>query len=287
MNANNRPETSTLSARRDGEQFGQVSIWTLAALGFLAYYITVMWHEIMGHGLTLYLIGAHHFILTSTSMNSPDIQYTADTITLGNRVVSVDGAISNIVLGLALFPLFRSLTRKNANFTLRLFLWLLCALNIFLGFVYPVFSGIFGVADFAQAILSLPHHALLRVLEVVIGTLFCVITVRFFAVSFAEFPENRWRLALIPYVSASIVFCLAGLRNPNGAHSMFISVLPAALMGQSILLFVTPIARRRQVVAPQSAPPQAASASPTAILIALVFVVIIFLTAPGVHFTMP
>jgi len=118
---------------------------------------------------------------------------------------------------------------------------------------------------------------------VLIGALLCGATVRFFAVSFAEFPESLWRLALIPYVAASLIFCLAGLRNPSGAYIMIVSVIPAALMGQANLLLVTPVARRLRRAAP---PPQAISASPTAIIIALAFVMIIILTAPGVRFTL-
>jgi hypothetical protein len=259
--------------------------WTLAALGFLAYYITVMWHEIAGHGLALYLIGAHHFILTSTSMSSPDFELLTHRISPSARFVSVAGVLANFVLGGALFPLFRFVSRRNASVTICFFLWLLTALNFYLGFVYPLFSGIFGVADFANAIELLPNHALLRVLEVVLGALLCAATVRIFATTFAEFPENRWRLALVPYIAASLVFCAAGLRIPNGAQLMLISVMPAALMGQSILLFVTPIARR--LPAATTAKPQVIGLSPVAILIALVFIVVIFYTAPGVNFTAP
>jgi hypothetical protein len=129
-------------------------------------------------------------------------------------------------------------------------------------------------------IAGLPHHELLRALEVVIGALLCIATVRFFATSFAEFPESLWRLSLVPYVSGALLFCLAGLRIPNGAHLTLISVVPASLLGQAVLLFVTPLARRIRVVAP---PPQAIPTSPLAILIAAAFVVVILLTAPGVH----
>jgi hypothetical protein len=242
-----------------------------------------MWHEIAGHGSIMYLIGVRHFILTSTSMTSPDIHFDAARITPGLRLVLVAGATANIVLGTALYPLFRFLIHRNANLTLRLFLWLLIALNFFLGFVYLFYSGVFGVADFSMAIVSLPHHALLRVLEVVIGALLCIATVRFFAASFARFSENLWRLSLVPYVSASLIFCAAGLRNPAGFYIMIISVIPSALIGQSILVFVTPLARRLRTAPP---PPNAIPFSPTAILIALVFIVIIFLTAPGVPFTL-
>jgi uncharacterized protein YggT (Ycf19 family) len=65
---------------------------------------------------------------------------------------------------------------------------------------------------------------------------------------------------------------------------MIISVIPAALLGQAILVFITPVARSLRAVAP---PPQAIRTSPMVILIAAAFVVIIFLTAPGVRFTLP
>jgi hypothetical protein len=274
----------TVAVRVDLEHFKQHNLWTLAALGFLAYYTTVMWHEIMGHGLALYLNGAHHFVLTSTSMTSPDFQASTERTSFAARFVAFNGVVANFALGLLVYPLFRFLTRKQTNLTISFFLWLLAALNFYLGFIYPLFSGIFGVADFANVIVSLPHHGLLRLLEVVVGALLCAATVRIFASTFAEFPENLWRLSLIPYVSASLVFCGAGLRNPYGMQVMFISVLPAAMMGQSILLFVTPVARRLRTSVTQS---RAISFSAPAVLIALVFVIIIFYTAPGVPFTIP
>jgi hypothetical protein len=290
MTTTNVVENGTAGAQRPHQDLRRHSVWTLAALGFLAYYITVMWHEIIGHGFTAYLLGARHFVLTSTSMTSPGFHGTAgvasapDTITLGLRFVFLDGPLSNGVLGLVLYQVYRSATRRNANLTLRYFLWLLTALNFFLGFVYMFYSGVFGFGDYALAIQGLPHPGLLRVLEVIVSTLLCIGTVRFFAPSFGEFPENLWRLALVPYVSATFFFCLAGLRIPNGAQLMLISVIPASLMGQAILLFVTPPARRLRVAVPA---PQAIPTSPAVIAVGLVFVVIILLTAPGVHFTVP
>lgn len=265
------------------------SIWTLAAAGFLAYYITVMWHEIFGHGIAGYLVGARHFILTSTSMFSPDLPMSAQPlstqrITLSGRFVAFAGPLANAIMGFVIYPIFRAATRRNANLTLRYFLWLLAALNFFLGFMYMVFSGIFSVGDYAAVIAFLPFHALLRTLEVLIGALLGVVTVRFFAPSFAQFSENLWRLSLVPYVSATLVFCLTGLRIPNSTHFMLVAVIPASLMGQAILVFITPVARRLRVATPR---PEAIRTSPVMIAIALVFVVVVYLTAPGVNFTLP
>jgi len=274
----------TRSSAGIGDRAQPHSIWTLATAGFLAYYITVMWHEIFGHGTALYLVGARHFILTSTSMFSPDMPVSTQRITLSGRFVAFAGPLANAIMGIVIYPIFRSMTRRNANLTLRYFLWLLAALNFFLGFMYMVFSGIFGVGDYSTVIAFLPFHALLRTLEVLVGALLSAATVRFFAASLAEFSENLWRLCLVPYVSATLVFCLTGLRIPNSTHFMLIAVIPASLMGQAILVFITPVARRLRVATPR---PEAIRTSPVMIAVALVFVVVVYLTAPGVNFTLP
>jgi hypothetical protein len=257
------------------------SIWTLSAIGFLAYYITVMWHEIIGHGSMMYLFGARHFLLTSTSIDALDLPPNAQDGTLAGRMISMSGAISNVVLGVVLYAVFRILTRRNANITLRFFLWLLAALNVFIGFIYPFYSGIFGVADWSDAIVGLPHHTWLRILEAVSGAILSAGTVVFFARSFARFPESLWRLSLVPFCAAVIVFCLAGLRIPNGAELMVISVIPAALLGQSILVFVTPLARMLRT---QTPPADVIPMSPFALIVGFVFVMAILATAPGLRF---
>jgi len=108
--------------------------------------------------------------------------------------------------------------------------------------------------------------------------------VRFFAALFSAFPESLTRIALVPYASSTFIFCLAGLRIPNGTYLMLTSVLPASLMGQAILIFVTPVARRLRK---ETALEEVVLTSPTALFFAALFIVIIFLTAPGVHFVMP
>jgi hypothetical protein len=259
------------------------SIWTLSAIGFLAYYITVMWHEIVGHGSMMYLFGVRSFVLTSTSisMDALILPARAQNGTVGGRLIAMNGAISNVILGVALYFVFRILTRNNAKLAWRVFFWLLAALNVFIGFIYPFYSGVFGVGDWSDAIVGLPHHALLRVLEVASGTILGAGTVVFFAKRFAGFPESLWRLSLVPFCSATVMFCLAGLGIPNGAELMVISVIPAALLGQSILVFVTPVARRLRS---QTPPAEVIATSPAALIVGFVFVIVIFVTATGLHF---
>ena len=260
------------------------SVPTLAAIGFLAYYVVLMCHEVLGHGVAFRMLGAHHFVLTSTSIDSSDTLAAFAPATLGYRFINAAGSLSTILLGILLYPLLILAMRKRANITLRIFLWLVVAVGIFHGFCYFIYSGLAGVGDWKEVIAFWPHQTLLRVLEVVFGTLICIGVVRFFAALFSTFPENLTLLALVPYASATFIFCLAGLRIPHGRYLMLISVLPASLMGQAILVFVAPVARRLRK---ESAPEEVVPTSATALFFAALFIVIILLTAPGIHFMMP
>ena len=260
------------------------SVPTLAAIGFLAYYVVLMCHEVLGHGVAFRMLGAHHFVLTSTSIDSSDTLAAFAPATLGYRFINAAGSLSTILLGILLYPLLILAMRKRANITLRIFLLLVVAVGIFHGFCYFIYSGLAGVGDWKEVIAFWPHQTLLRVLEVVFGTLICIGVVRFFAALFSTFPENLTLLALVPYASATFIFCLAGLRIPNGRYLMLISVLPASLMGQAILVFVAPVARRLRK---ESAPEEVVPTSATALFFAALFIVIILLTAPGIHFMMP
>jgi hypothetical protein len=260
------------------------SVPTLAAVGFLAYYSVTMCHEVLGHGIAFYILGAHHFVLTSTAIDSSDKLAAIAFGTLGYRFINAAGSLSTILFGILLYPLLILAMRKRANITLRIFLWLVVAVGIFHGFCYVIFSGLAGVGDWKEVIAFWPHQTFLRVLEVVFGTLICTGVVRFFAALFSTFPESLTRIALVPYASSTFIFCLAGLRIPNGTYLMLTSVLPASLMGQAILIFVTPVARRLRK---EAALEEVVLTSPTALFFAALFIVIIFLTAPGVHFVMP
>lgn len=89
------------------------SIWTLSAIGFLAYYITVMWHEIIGHGSMMYFFGVRHFMLNSTNISNDGLVLPAraQNGTVGGRLIAMNGAVSNVILGVALYSVFRILTR--------------------------------------------------------------------------------------------------------------------------------------------------------------------------------
>src|SRR5258708_31719140 len=179
------------------------SVPTLAAIGFLAYFVVTMCHEVLGHGVAFYMLGAHHFVLTSTTMDSSDTLPALAPGTLGYRFICAAGSLSTILLGILLYPLLILALRKRANITFRIFLCLVVAVGIFHGFCYIIYSGLAGVGDWKEVIAFWPHQTLLRVLDVVFGTMICTGVVRFFAALFSTFPESLARLALVPYASAT------------------------------------------------------------------------------------
>ena len=262
---------------------GNHNIFTLAAVGFIAYYVVGMWHELLGHGLALYLYGARHFVLTSTSLGATD--EISPSSTTASRVVEAAGSLSTILLGIAVYPLVYRTFRDRANPVLRLFLWLVAAIGIFHGFSYVAFSGVANVGDWKEVIAHWPHQGLLRVLEVILGVALCAWEVRFFAKFFGKFSESLTRLALVPYFSGTVGFCLAGVRLPHAAYYFAISVIPASLIGQGILVFVAPVARRLSNIGTgeKDSIPFCAGT----LILAAILLGILLLTAPGVHFSVP
>ena len=91
-------------------------------------------------------------------------------------------------------------------------------------------------------------------------------------------------MALVPYFSGTAGFCLAGLRLPHAAYYFAISVIPASLIGQGILVFVAPVARRSNIgTSEKDIIPFCAGT----LVLAAILLGILLLTAPGVHFTIP
>jgi hypothetical protein len=262
------------------------NVFTLAALGFLTYYFAVMWHELVGHGLTAYLFGAHQMILTSTSLD-PDPNNTLPQLADGqwcSRIFYAAGALADIVLGLALCPVLGYAIRRMWSPTTRLFLWLMVTNSLFSAFLYPAYSGISGFGDFIGTIYGWPHQVILRTIETILGLVACYWTIQFLGRIFSTFPESRVRLALIPYAASTIVFCLAGLRLHHATHMLLAYVLPASLLGQLPLPLSVWLAKQHHTNAPL---PGIVPLNPVVILVAGVFIVIIWFTAHGVRFTLP
>ena len=124
--------------RTPASSFAEDDRWTLAAFGVLAYMISNVLHEGLGHGGVAWLSGARHITVTSTYMDAG----------FDTRWILAAGTLVNLVFGVLGLAMLRSMRR--ADVSLRLFLWSFTAFNLLLGTGYFLFSGIGGIGDWAE-----------------------------------------------------------------------------------------------------------------------------------------
>jgi hypothetical protein len=227
---------------------GKDSLWTLAAFGVLAYMISNVLHEALGHGGVAWLSGARTITVTSTYMEAG----------MDTRWILAAGTLVNLVfglLGLAVLPaMSRASIRPAIN--LRLFVWSFTAFNLLLGTGYFLFSGIGGIGDWAEWMKGLSPMWAWRVGFSLLGA------VSYFASAWVlarelvrivglgearlrRMTEARMRrMTWIVYFAGGLTACLAGVWNPLGWKLVLISAAASSLGGASGLMWIPSIAAR-------------------------------------------
>jgi hypothetical protein len=224
---------AALPVRRD-------DLWTLAAFGMLAYMISNVLHEGMGHGGTAWLSGAHQITVTSTYMDAgPD-----------TRWILAAGTLVNLAVGVMCLAALRAM--RKAAMPLRLFLWAFAAFNLLLGTGYFFFSGVSGIGDWANWMKGLSPLWAWRVGCTLLGVVSYGATAWLLARELvritgdageARTTESRMRrMTWIIYFAGGLTACLAGARNPMGWKLVLISAAASSLGGASGLLWIPSIA---------------------------------------------
>lgn len=203
---------------------------SLAALGVLAFALTDVSHEALGHGLATLAVGGKAVLLTTCNFNSSG-KYS--------RWIPAAGGLMNLAVGLGSLATLRLISPLGP--LLRYFLVLVAAFNLFFAFGYPAYSGIARFGDWAAVVSGLEPHWLWRVVLVVVAVAGYYGSMKLLARALAPFagaaglptavvPDNARleRITRIPYVAAMILACLAGALNPGGWLTMLTSGLPAA-----------------------------------------------------------
>jgi hypothetical protein len=194
---------------------------TLAGIGMIAYMLTTMLHEGLGHGGACVIVGAKPLVVSTVHM-----ECSADT-----PLVVAGGTLVNLAAGAIFFALGR-LTSRNAP-RLKYFFWLLMSINWFMATGYFLFSGIGGFGDWAVFIEHFSPQWAWRIGLTILGAATYMLAVR---VSLLEMrpligsdPARRLaravRLSKIPYLAGGILMCVAGALNPAG---MILILLSAA-----------------------------------------------------------
>ena len=206
---------------------------TLSALSVVAGILTNVLHEGVGHGLTALLTGANSGLLSTVAWLS----------TYDSRLVEADGTLVNLAAALVFWWALRS--SRDAGMSIRYFLLITCAFNLFTGTGYFFFSGVTNFGDWAAVISGLHPHWLWRALLVAGGAAAYYAAVRVVGIGLVRYlgvPRDQQRrlrkLTLVPYLSAILLSSAAGLLNPLGIHLLWQSALPATAGGQSGLLWL-------------------------------------------------
>ncbi|MFZ0735250.1 MAG: hypothetical protein WAM79_23230 [Candidatus Sulfotelmatobacter sp.] len=229
------PEISATAASPDNQKndIAHDDVLTIAAISVVAAILCNVLHEGVGHGLTALLTGAKSGVLTTVAWSS----------TYDSRLVEAGGTLVNLSAGL----IFWLLLRKAAGFSLsiRYFLLVSFAFNLFTGTGYFFFSGVTDFGDWAAVITGLHPHWAWRALLTVGGAISYFLAVRVIGAALVRdvgVPRGRQkrlrRMTLVPYLSAIVLASAAGLLNPLGIQLMWQSALPATAGGQSGLLWL-------------------------------------------------
>ena len=182
---------------------------SLAALGGLAYLLTMLLHEGIGHSVMCAVFGGH-----------PILTPCATQCEVQPHAMVLAGPLLNLVSGaVAWWFLRRTSPAKPHAFWL---LWLLMAMNGFLFTGYLALGGALGFGDWAVLATGRVTPWLWRPLFLVSGLALyygvLVVSARLLpgmGNDPSSTPERRLRtLTLWPYLGAGLVACCAGLFNP-------------------------------------------------------------------------
>ena len=210
--------------------------WTLAAFGVLAYMISNVLHEGLGHGGVAWLSGARHITVTSTYMDAG----------FDTRWILAAGTLVNLVFGVLGLAMLRGMRR--ADVSLRLFLWSFTAFNLLLGTGYFLFSGIGGIGDWAEWMKGLSPVWAWRVGFALLGAVSYFGAALLLArelVQMAGSNETRIRrMTWTIYFAGGLTACLAGVWNPMGWKLVLISAAASSFGGASGLLWIPSVASR-------------------------------------------
>lgn len=206
-------------------------VWTIAAIACIAFVIADLSHEVLGHGVTAYLLGAQHLLLSSTYLSSD----------INSKLVDAAGTIANL-LEAALASLLLRYGWSNIHW--RYFLWLLIAFNLLDGTGYFLFSAVSNSGDWAEIVKALPHQASVRLVMGLAGAATYALSAYICARALTPFSEKLEDLNLVPYWTVLVVNCAAAALNPLGLKYLFISALPATAGANAALIIIPKWTRR-------------------------------------------
>jgi hypothetical protein len=213
---------------------------TVLGIAVVAYCITVLIHEGVGHGGACILAGGRPTVLNAIYFSCDDSSMAIS----GKRALAAGGSVANVALALIAWTAMRM--RQNKLGAFHYFLWLLFALNLLMPFGYFLFSGVAGFGDWAAFVEGLRPAWLFRVIVAAVGgVLYFSVAPRLLMPGLNLYlgrDQKRRQLrakqvGLFPYLAGGITFVAAGLLNPVSLMLVLLSAAAASFGGTCWLAY--------------------------------------------------
>lgn len=218
---------------------------TLGGIAVVAYIISNVLHEAVGHGGLCLLVGGDPTALSTAYFDMADSSVSMT----GRRLVAAGGTIVNLAAAGLFWAALRA-APSSAN-RLRYFLWLSMTINLFTGTGYFLFSGVTQFGDWIVVIQGFEPYSLWIVLLIVLGIAGYLLSIRLALVTLLPFVGGDGAarvkrgvvLTVFPYLVGSVAASAGALFNP--LSSMFIMTSAAANFGgTSGLAWMTQLYKR-------------------------------------------
>ena len=230
---------------------------TVIAIALVAYALTNIAHEGVGHGGMCVAVGGEPITLNAVYFDCS----RAGVSDAGSRWISAAGTLTNLAFAALTALLLRARLVRAA--TGRYFLWLFLTLNLLQAFGYWMFSGIGGIGDWNAVVADSPNYALWRIALAVAGTaayMFVAVPIalrRLLPFLTARDPGRMAaavRLTVVPYIAGGMLYVTAGLLNPESPWLVLISAAAASFGGASALAWMAQLLRNRERYPPTGEP---------------------------------
>jgi len=224
-----------MSTGKRPESTSRPDVLTVVSVAVVAYALSNVAHEGLGHGGACLLVGCSPRALTSMQFEGDYSQLPAAAA----RIIAAGGSLVNLAVGALCILVLRR--RREAGAATWLFFWLLATVCLLQGTGYLVFSGFSNVGDWAMVVRGWPGGALWRVGLVAAGGFTYWLSTRWAMATLGSRlstpapgrATEAYRYALVAYFTGAGLYVLAGSRGPGGFFVLMISGVAASLGGTS------------------------------------------------------
>jgi hypothetical protein len=210
---------------------------TLASIAVLAYVISTVAHEAVGHGGACLVVGCTPRVLTSMSFDGDYTHFPR----LAERIIAAGGYVVNLIVAALAFLMLRRI--RPGNPASWVFCWLLGTVSLLQATGYLLFSGLGGIGDWVVVVADLPGGALWHIGLAIVGGVTYWLAVRQSMLLLgprlhtAMRSREAYGYTLIAYFAGGTVAIVAGMFDPSAAALLLISAAAASLGGTSGLLW--------------------------------------------------